>query len=365
MKIASIVSWLESIAPPVYQESYDNGGLITGNSEWNCTGVLVTLDATEAIVDEAIQKKTNLIVAHHPILFSGLKKITGNSYVERAIIKAIKNDIAIFAIHTNLDNIIGGVNGRMADQLGLIHRTVLQHKPSTLKKLFTFVPEAHAEEVRLALFKAGGGNIGNYSEASFNASGTGTFKPMEGANPFIGKSGFRHEEKETKIEIIFPGYLQQTLVQALIQTHPYEEVAFDIMDLTNLQNDLGSGLLGDLPVTMDEASFLAKIKKVFGLSVIRHTRLTGQPVKTVALCGGAGSFLISKALASGAGFYISSDIKYHEFFDAEDKMVIADIGHFESEQFTIDLLYDILREKFPTFAVLKSDTSTNPVHYYL
>jgi len=365
MKIALFTSLLESVAPPVYQEHYDNAGLITGNGDWDCTGILVTLDATEAVVDEAIQKKVNLIISHHPIIFSGLKKINGKNYVERAVIKAIKFDVAIYAIHTNLDNIITGVNGRMADKLGLIQRRVLQSKPATLKKLFTFVPDAQAGEVRDALFAAGAGNIGQYAEASFNAAGIGTFKAMEGANPFVGDPGKRHEEQETKIEVIFPGYLQKTLVEALQQSHPYEEVAYDIVDLANLQTSLGSGLLGDLPEPLDEKTFLGKIKAVFGLSVIRHTRLTGLAVKTVALCGGAGSFLISKALSSGAGFYISSDIRYHEFFDAEDKMVVADIGHFESEQFTIDLLYDILREKFPTFAVLKPDTSTNPVHYYL
>jgi dinuclear metal center YbgI/SA1388 family protein len=365
MKIASFISCLESIAPPVYQESYDNVGLITGNSDWDCTGILVTLDATEAIVDEAIQQKANLIVAHHPIIFSGLKKINGKNYVERAVIKAIRNDVAIYAIHTNLDNTINGVNGRMADKLGLINRQALLPKSATLKKLFTFVPEAHAEKVRTALFEAGAGIIGNYNEASFNVAGTGTFKALAGANPFVGKQGLRHEEKEIRIEVVFPGHLQNTLVAVLRQSHPYEEVAYDIVDLANFQTSLGSGLIGDLPDPIEEKAFLAKIKAVFGLSVIRHTRLIGQPVKTVAICGGAGSFLISKALSSGAGFYISSDIKYHEFFDADDKMVVADIGHFESEQFTIDLLYDILRGKFPTFAVLKPAISTNPVHYYL
>jgi dinuclear metal center YbgI/SA1388 family protein len=364
MKIEEIISCLEAFAHPVYQESYDNTGLLTGDAMSVCSGVLITLDATEPVIKEAIEKKCNLIIAHHPIIFGGLKKINGKNYVEKTIIAAIKNDIAIYAIHTNLDNILAGVNGKIADMLGLINRNWMIPKQGALKKLFTFVPADHAEAVRNALFNTGAGHIGNYTEASFNAEGTGSFKAGPGANPFVGSAGERHYEKEIKIEIIFPAYRQQAIVQALKSAHPYEEVAYDIVELANTHPGIGSGLTGELAREVTEMAFLKKIKETFRVPVIRHTRLNNRPVKRIAVCGGAGSFLITKALALKVDFYISSDIKYHEFFDANDRLVIADIGHFESEQFTVDLLYDILREKFPNFAVLKSGIGTNPVNYY-
>ncbi len=364
MKIEVITSFLDNLANPIYQESYDNAGLITGRHDMECTGILTTLDATEPVILEAIEKKCNLIVAHHPIVFSGLKKINGKNYVERAVIAAIKNDICIYAVHTNLDNIIEGVNGKIADLLALANRSVLLPKTAVLKKLFTFVPESHIDAVRNAMFMAGAGQIGNYTEASFNSEGVGTFKAGAGANPFVGEYGKRHYEKEIKLEVIFPAYREQAVVTAMRQQHPYEEPAFDIITLSNDHPGVGSGLIGDLPDPINENAFLSTIKKTFNVPVIRHTRLTGRPVQRVAVCGGAGSFLISKALALKADFYITSDVKYHEFFDANDRMVIADIGHFESEQFTIGLLHDALREKFPNFAVLKSGTGTNPVNYY-
>jgi dinuclear metal center YbgI/SA1388 family protein len=365
MKIAEIISHLETIAPPAYQESYDNTGLLTGTPESDCTGALITLDSTEKIVHEAIARNCNLIVAHHPILFGGLKKITGQSYVEKTIIAAIKNDIAIYAIHTNLDNVIAGVNAAMAERLGLVNLKVLMPKESTLKKMYTFVPHAYADKVREAIFRAGAGAIGNYNNVSFSAEGTGSFIPGEGAKPFVGDIGQPHFEKETKIETIFPAYLQKQVVEALIKAHPYEQVAYDIVRLANTSQYIGSGLLGELSEPLNESAFLKKIKEAFDLKVIKHTKLLGNPVKKVALCGGAGSFLISKALASGADFFISSDIKYHEFFDANSRLIVADIGHFESERFTIDLLHEILVKKFPTFAVLKTALNTNPVRYYL
>lgn len=365
MKIAEIIQVLDELAPPSYQESYDNAGLITGNHSSDCTGIICTLDATEEIIVEAVNKKCNLVVAHHPIIFSGLKKITGKNYVERTVIAAIKNDIAIYAIHTNLDNLLGGVNGRMADKLGLEKRKVLVNRENNLMKLYTYVPVKDADRVRDAIFKAGGGRIGNYSECSFNIQGTGTFKPGEGTNPHIGKEGRREETNEEKIEVIFPSYLKQRLVDALTEAHPYEEVAYDLIALSNQFKEVGSGLIGELPEEMAEADLLNLVKKQFGLEIIRHTKLIGKKVKKIALCGGAGSFLIQKALSEGADFYITSDVKYHEFFDAENRMVIADIGHWESEQFTVDLLHDVLLAKFPTFALLKSEVKTNPVSYFL
>ncbi|HSZ85526.1 MAG TPA: Nif3-like dinuclear metal center hexameric protein [Puia sp.] len=365
LKISEIISHLETLAPPAYQESYDNSGLLTGNSNRECSGALISLDATEEVINEAIAKKCNLVVAHHPIIFSGLKKITGRNYVEKTIIAAIKNDIAIYAIHTNLDNVLHGVNAKMADKLGLVNRKIFLPKQSTLKKLYTFVPVANFEKVRNAVFNAGGGNIGDYSEAGFSIQGEGSFKAGENANPHVGEIGKRHYENEVKFETVFPVYLQQQVIAALIESHPYEEVAYDIMELGNPNDRIGSGIIGELREETNEKTFLSHIKQSFSLTVIKYTRLLNKPVKKVAVCGGAGSFLISKALAANADFFITSDIKYHEFFDANDKMVIADIGHFESEQFTIDLLHEVLVKKFATFAVQKSGTLTNPVRYFL
>ena len=363
MKISDIISFLESQAHPSLQEAYDNAGLITGDAGWECSGIICSLDVTEDVVREAIEKKCNLIVAHHPIIFGGLKKINGKNYVEKTIITAIKNDIAVYAIHTNLDNVIQGVSGKMAAMLGLTNIAILAKKDNTLRKLFTFVPVDKAEQVRQAIFEAGGGYIGNYSEASFNVEGTGTFKAGKGATPYVGEIGHRHQEKEIKIEVLFPAFLESRILTAMIAAHPYEEVAYDIVSLTNVNQDMGAGIIGEWEQAIDEKQFLTKLKTVFGVPVVRHTALLGQPVKRVALCGGAGSFLISKALAAGADAYITADIKYHEFFDANSRMLVADIGHYESEQFTINLLQEILEQKFPTFAVLKTTVKTNPVFY--
>lgn len=364
MQIAALLAHLESLAPLAYQEKYDNAGLLTGNRNWECTGVLTTLDATEAVVQEAIQRKCNLIVAHHPIIFSGLKKITGKNYVERTVISAIKNDIAIYAIHTNLDNMLEGVNGKMAGRLGLVNCRSLLPREATLRKLFCFVPTDHLDGVRNAIFASGAGHIGHYTEASFNVEGIGTFKGDASTHPFVGRPGVRQEEKETRVEVILPAPLCGQVLSAMIAAHPYEEPAYDVVELQNTHPGVGSGLIGELTEPLEEIAFLAKIKEAFGLRVLRHTPLTGRPVKKCALCGGAGSFLISNALAAEANFYITSDVKYHEFFDADGRMVIADIGHYESEQFTIDLLFEVLQEKFPNFAVLKSALITNPVNTY-
>jgi dinuclear metal center YbgI/SA1388 family protein len=364
MKISEIITAIEVFAAPELQEDYDNSGLITGNGGWDCTGVLCTLDVTAEVLREAKEKGCNLVVAHHPIIFQGLKRITGKNYVEQAVIEAIKNDIAIYAAHTNLDNVVLGVSGQMADKLGLKDYTVLQPKNKILRRLITFAPHDKAEDVRKAVFAAGAGHIGKYSECSFNSEGTGTFKAEEGANPYVGDVGSRHDEKETKIEIIYPFYLETQVVNALVDSHPYEEVAYDIFTMDNIHYGIGAGVIGSLEEPMEEKAFLEMVRAVFGAEGIRHTPLLGRPVRKVAVCGGAGSFLIRKALLSGADFYVSADIKYHEFFDAGGRMVVADIGHYESEQFTIDLVHDLLRKKFPTFAVLKTATNTNPVRYF-
>lgn len=364
MKISEVVSFLESWAHPSLQEHYDNAGLITGDRNAACKGILCTLDATEEVVREAIAKKCNLLVAHHPIIFGGLKKINGKNYVEKAVITAIKNDIAIYAIHTNLDNVINGVNGKMAAAMGLENISVLSPREHTLKKLFTFAPVAKAEEVRAALFRAGAGQIGHYSECSFNTEGAGTFKAGAGTHPWVGKRGKRHTEKETRIEVIFPAWLEPGLITALQAAHPYEEVAYDIVALSNPGPDTGSGAIGELPQALKGSAFLQHLKTVFKVPVIRHSSISRRPVKKIAICGGAGSFLISKALSMGADAFVSADIKYHEFFDANNRMLICDIGHYESEQFTIGLLQEEIARKFPNFAVRKTEVMTNPVHYF-
>ena len=365
MKIGEIVTFLESMAHPTLQEEYDNAGLIIGDAAWECTGILCSLDAIEAVIDQAIEKKCNLVVAHHPIIFRGLKKINGKDYIERTVIKAIRNDIAVYAIHTNLDNVIDGVSGRMAEMIGLKNISVLSVKPDTLKKLFTFVPVDKVDQVRNAIFNAGAGHISNYSECSFNVEGEGTFKAGPGTNPYVGDIGQRHVEKEVKVEVILPAFLQSAIVAAMKAAHPYEEVAYDVIDLANPNSRIGSGVVGELEAPLDAREFLALIKKVFNGQVIRHTAFPEKRIKKVALCGGAGSFLVPKALQSGADAYVTADMKYHEFFDANGRLLIADIGHYESEQFTINLLQEILERKFPTFAVLKTTVVTNPVMYYL
>jgi dinuclear metal center YbgI/SA1388 family protein len=363
MKISQVISFLETLAPPSLQESYDNAGLITGDRNAECRGILVSLDATEEVIREAIAKDCNLVVAHHPIIFKGLKRLTGSNYVERAIIRAIRGEVAIYAIHTNLDNMLAGVSGYMAKKLELQNIRILQPREQTLKKLYTYVPLSHLEQVRLAIFEAGGGGIGNYSECSFSVEGTGTFKAGEGTRPFVGEQGIRHVEKEMKLEIIFPGWLEKNVVGALRQAHPYEEVAFEVIRLDNRFSNTGAGVIGEWKEALGEKEFLDKLHRVFRVQAIRHTPLRDKPVQRVALCGGAGSFLISRALSQEADAYISADIRYHEFFDAEGRMLITDIGHYESEQFTIDLLKEEIEQKFPNFAVLKTGVNTNPVQY--
>jgi dinuclear metal center YbgI/SA1388 family protein len=365
MKIQEVIDCLENVAHKSLQEDYDNAGLIIGDAEEDCSGILTTLDITEEIIEEALQKKCNLIVAHHPIIFRGLKKINGKNYVERVVIAAIKNNIAVYAIHTNLDNVLNGVNLKIAEKLNLRNIEVLSPKENTLKKLVTFSPLANAEEVRTALFKAGAGKIGNYAECSYNVEGLGTFKAGESAKPYVGKQGEQHQEKEVRIEVIFPSHLGKEIIKVLKAVHPYEEVAYDIYALGNDRKDIGSGLIGELENPVSEKDLLYLLKENFKISAIKHTSFLHKEIKKIALCGGAGSFLISAAKYSGADSYITSDIKYHEFFDADNTIFLADIGHYESEQFTIELLTDILQGKFPNFAVLKTGVNTNPVKYYV
>jgi dinuclear metal center YbgI/SA1388 family protein len=321
------------------------------------------LDCTVAVVEEALQRGVNMIVAHHPIVFSGMKKFSGNDYVSQVIRLAIKNDLAIFALHTNLDNIQQGVNAKIAAQLGLQQTRILAPMSHQLCKLFTFVPQSHHKEVLQALFDAGAGNIGNYAECSFGVTGTGTFKPLDSAQPCVGKLQERHNESEVRIEVVLPVHAQEAVVKALLAAHPYEEVAYDLILLQNQWQQAGAGLIGTLPEPMETMAFLTHLKNQMQTACVRYTQPVQATVQKIAVCGGSGSFLLKNALAAQADVFVTADFKYHEFFDANGKIVIADIGHFESEQFTIPLIAAFLKEKFPTFATLLTKSNTNPVNY--
>jgi dinuclear metal center YbgI/SA1388 family protein len=365
MKLSTLTDYLESLAPLAYQEDYDNAGLIVGKPDQEVYQALISLDCTEAVVDEAIANNCQVIISHHPIVFRGLKKFNSKTYVERVVEKAIRNNIALYAIHTNLDNVLHGVNARICETLELTNTRILAPKQHLLKKLVTYVPVDKAEQVLNALFHAGAGSIGNYSDCSFSAEGTGSFKGNEDTNPYVGEPGIRHHEKEAKVEVIYPVNLESKILMALVLAHPYEEVAYDLYNLTNQNQQVGSGMIGELEVPVSEESFLAVVKEKMKAHVIRHTEFTGRHIKKVAVCGGAGGFLLKHAIAAGADIFITADYKYHEFFDAEGKLLIADIGHFESEQFTQQFLYEIIKKKFATFAVRLTDINTNPVKYYI
>ncbi|GAA4929552.1 Nif3-like dinuclear metal center hexameric protein [Mucilaginibacter defluvii] len=365
MKLAELTNYLESLAPLAYQEDYDNAGLIVGKPDKEVHQALISLDCTEAVVDEAISADCQVIISHHPIVFKGLKKFNGRTYVERVVEKAIKHDIAIYAIHTNLDNITGGVNAKICEMLGLKNTRILAPKNGLLKKLVTYVPVNDAERVKNALFDAGAGNIGNYSECSFGTEGTGTFKGNDDTNPYVGTPGTRHHEAELRIETVYPANLESKILMALVLNHPYEEVAYDLYTLSNQHNQIGSGMIGELDMALSEHDFLKMLKENMLTGVIKHTQLRGRDVKKVAVCGGSGGFLLKQAIAAGADVFVTADYKYHEFFDADGKIVIADIGHFESEQFTQQLLFEIIQKKFATFAVRLTTINTNPVKYFI
>ncbi len=365
MQLKQITNFIESIAPLAFQESYDNAGLIIGQPHDEISGILITLDVTEEILDEAITKNLNLIVCHHPIVFNGIKKLNGKNYIERCVAKAIKNDVAIYAAHTNLDSVFGGVNSKICEKLELQNCRILAPTPGILKKLVTFVPVADAEKVRNAILEAGAGHIGNYDSCSFNQDGNGTFRGNDQTNPYVGEKNQLHTEKETRIETIFPKHIQSKVIQALLQAHPYEEVAYDIYPLDNEYMQAGIGMIGELQEPTDELDFLQKIKAAFNCQVVKHTQLLGKPISRVAVCGGSGSTYLSKAMAQKADIFISGDFKYHQFFDAENQIIIADIGHYESEQFTKEVFYELLTKKFPKFAVHLSALSTNPVNYLI
>jgi dinuclear metal center YbgI/SA1388 family protein len=351
------------MAPLAYAEDFDNVGLLVGNQEWDATAVLVCHDALESVIDEAIAKKCNLVVCFHPILFSGLKKITGKNYVERAIIKAIKHDIALYAVHTALDNHKNGVNKIFCDALGLSNTKILIPKSNFIKKLITYTVPENAEKLRNALFNAGAGTIGNYENCSFNTPGTGTYKGNEDSNPKIGARFEFVETQEIKVEVSFEKQLENKILKALFEHHIYEEVAFELYDLQNQHQNIGLGMIGELATPMQENDFMTHVKNTLQCGGIRHSSFLGKPIKKVAVLGGSGSFAIKKAIQAGADAFLTADLKYHQFYEAENQLVLADIGHFESERYTKNYIVDFLRKKILNFAIVLSEENTNPVKY--
>ncbi|MCE7053611.1 Nif3-like dinuclear metal center hexameric protein [Algoriphagus sp. AGSA1] len=362
-KISEVISYLEQIAPPTYQESYDNATLITGNRDAEVTGIVCTLDCIEAVVAEAIGLGANMIVAHHPIVFKGVKSLTGRNYVERTIIKAIKNDIAIYAIHTNLDHVSHGVNKRISDRLQLKDTKILQPKKQLLSKLVFFVPEPEKDKVLQAVYSAGAGRIGEYSECSFQIKGTGTFTPSEKANPTLGEPGKAQQEKEVRVEVLVANHLLPKVLRKMRAAHSYEEVAYYIQSLENENQEVGAGMIGILSDEMGSEEFLDYLKAKMNLEVIKHTSLIARKIKKVAVCGGAGIFLLGDAKRAGADIFVTSDVKYHEFFDADGALILCDIGHYESEIFTKELLHEFLSQNFPNIALYLTKVVTNPSSY--
>lgn len=363
MQLKKIISALEEMAPSAYAEDFDNVGLLVGNPDLEVSGILISHDALENVIDEAIEKKCNLVVCFHPIIFSGMKKITGKNYVERAVVKAIRNDVAIYAVHTSLDNHPLGVNKILCDVLGLTNTKILIPKQNFIYKLTTFVPTNDLSKVQKALFNAGAGAIGNYYDCSFKSSGIGSFTGNDNSNPVIGSQNMFTEVEEVKLELTFEKYLQKSVLKALFESHPYEEVAYEITQLQNEHQNIGLGMIGELETEIDEKEFLLHVKKKVQTGGIRHSDFLNKKIKKVAVLGGSGSFAISAAKAQGADVLVTSDLKYHDFFQAENQILLADVGHFESERYVKNYIFEFLSKKFPTFAIILSDKKTNPVNY--
>jgi dinuclear metal center YbgI/SA1388 family protein len=363
MKIKEIVSALERFAPLPLQDGFDNAGLQIGFTDVEATGALLCLDVTEEIIDEAIANDCNIIISHHPLIFKGYKSITGRDYVERCIIKAIKHDIAIFAAHTNIDNAQRGVNFKIAEKIGLEKVQILDPKDGMLLKMVTFVPTTHVEHVKKSLFKAGCGSIGNYENCDFQVIGNSHYKAKKGANPFAGIVGKKHKEQEVRLEVVLPTYQKNAATKALLQVHPYEEPVFDFFALQNTWSQVGAGVIGELKEPESELEFLHRIKKIFEVECLRHNKLNGRLIRKVALCGGAGSFLLPKAITIGADVFITGEIKYHDFFGHEQEILMAEIGHYESEQYTIEIFKSIIGDRFPQLNVMTTRINTNPINF--
>ena len=376
--VADLTAALETLAPPALQMAYDNSGLLVGEPDTEITGVLITLDCLEATVEEAIDTGCNVIVAHHPIVFGGLKRLTGRTYVERVVMRALRAGVALYAIHTNLDSVLAqGVSGRLAAKLGLRGVTTLQPTAGALQKLAVYVPADPAglvDRVAAAMWAAGAGQIGHYDEASFRTAGTGTFRPLAGAEPAIGSApavdgtgaaGDREAVSEHKLEVVVPRVLAKAVLRAARAAHPYEEMAYDLYDVAGAHPDYGMGAVGDLHTDMAYDAWLDYLCARLELTGLKVTADTGRPIRRVAVCGGSGASLLGAARASGAQAFVTADFKYHEFFDAEGELVVCDVGHYESERHTTQLLYEYISTRFGTFAARMTQLDTNPARLYV
>jgi dinuclear metal center YbgI/SA1388 family protein len=364
MQIKEVVDALERFAPLPLQDGFDNAGMQIGLTEVEATGALLCLDVTEDVIDEAVACGCNLIVSHHPLIFKALKRVTGRGYVERCVMKAIRHGVAIYSAHTNLDNAFGGVNYKIAEKLGLTNVRALEPSNGHLLKLVTFVPTDYADKVRAAMFAAGCGQIGNYDCCSFNQDGYGTFRAHEGCNPFCGSINELHRENEVKIETIVPAYCKDAAVRALLEAHPYEEPAYDIYALQNDWDRVGSGIVGELEEPITELDLLKTLRDKFAVECVKHNSLSGRAIKRVALCGGAGAFLLQNAIKGKADAFITGEIRYHDYFGHDDEILIAEIGHYESEQYTTEILSDVIGRSCPGLRLLKSNINTNPIKYF-
>ena len=363
MKIKEILYLIEQVAPIGLQESFDNTGVQVGNIHQEAKGALLCIDITEEVIDEAMTLGCNLIIAHHPIAFKPFKSLTGKTYTERCMIKAIQNNIVLYAAHTNLDNAQNGINSYLGKMLNLQNIKILSPIESGLSKLVTFVPVSHADIVRHALFNAGAGSIGNYDNCSFNVVGKGTFRANEVSNPFVGNRGELHTEQEVKIEVIIPNIKKTEVIQAIFASHPYETPAYDVISLQNTWTENGSGIVGTLKEDMKEEEFLYFLKETFNLAHLQYSKLRNRMIKEVAICSGSGNYFIKDAINYGADIFITGEAKYNDFYDVEDKIILTTIGHYESEIYTKNVFFDIISDKFPIFALYMAGTDANPVKY--
>lgn len=362
MKVKEIASAIERVAPLYLQESYDNAGMQVGDPDSVITGVVLCTDVRECIVDEAIACGANLIISHHPLIFHGLKKLTGRNYVERTVLKAIRHGVSIYCAHTNLDNARGGVSYKMAEKLGMKNVEVLDPQVGTQRKIVVFVPQAQAADVEQAMWRAGAGTLGDYDRCSYRVEGEGRFHALDGANPFAGEVGEDHVENEVRVEVLVNKARCSAVIVAMLAAHPYEEPAFDVIPLENADRYSGSGVIGDIE-EIGGSDFMHRLKEAFGVDTVRFSGNLDRKVKRVALCGGAGSFLAGKAMSMGADVYVTGDMKYHEFQGNEERIILADIGHYESEQYTKEIFADIIASLHPDFEVKYANEEQNQVKY--
>lgn len=364
MTVGDFCLFLENNFPLELQEEYDNSGLQIGKYNNEIYGILISLDITEEVINEALEYGDNLILSHHPLIFSQIKKISDKNNLGKIIYKAIENNLAIYSAHTNVDNNFNGINLYISKLLNLKNPEILVPASNYLFKLITFVPESNANKVREAILNEGAGFIGNYDMCSFNTQGTGTFRPLENTNPYLGETYQLNFVNEVRIETIVPKHLLNKVVTTLLANHPYEEVAYDIYPLNNKYSKAGSGIIAELEDYMETIDFFELVKKTFNLKTIKHSKLNKKNIKRIAICGGSGAFLIKEAINKNVDLFLTGEIKYHQYFEAENKIILVEIGHYESENLIKDFFYDFLTKKLSKFAIHKSKIDTNPIKYF-